>query len=415
MAGPKLPTLAWRNLWRNRRRTLITLFSIAFGVLLAVVSTGIGDSSYTQMIDYASRLGGGHVVVQHEDYADHPSMKSTVRADEAQLEALRAREQVRALAPRISGGVMLATSANNVGAMVIGVDPALEDETTLGLVDSLTQGEMFAAADDPGVILGAKLAENLDVELGKKVVYTVTDKRGEITSGLARVSGILETGAPEIDSAMCLLPIDSLREVLGYEGDESTQIALFLGSHREADAEAAALAGTLGEQAAVLPWHEALPDLAGFVTMKETGNVVLQGIIMVLIAAGIFNTLFVSVMERMREFGILAAIGFSSGQLFALILWESLWVGLCGILAGILLSAGPYWYLSTTGLDLSAAYGESGAQVAGVTMEAILYVELYPPHALVIAGAIVAATMLAGVYPAIRAGRVEPVKAIRLV
>ncbi|MCA9681728.1 MAG: FtsX-like permease family protein [Myxococcales bacterium] len=276
--------------------------------------------------------------------------------------------------------------------------------------------KVFTGTDDPGIILGAKLAENLDLELGKKVVYTVTDKSGEITSGLARVSGILETGAPEIDSATCLLPIDSMRKVLGYEADEATQIAVFLASHRQAADVSAALAGEIGSDTVmVMPWDQALPELAGFITMKQTGNVVLQGIITILIAAGIFNTLFVSVMERLREFGILAAIGFSSRQLFSLILWESLWVALCGIAAGVVLTAWPYWKLSTQGLDYSAALGENGAQISGVTMSPILYVELYPPHALVIAGAIILATMLAGLYPAWRAGRVDPVKVIRIV
>ncbi len=413
MAGPRLPNLAWRNLWRNRRRTLITLFSIAFGTLLAVVSTGLGDASYAEMIDYASRLGGGHVVLQHEDYADHPSLKSTVVADEATLRAIRDRPEVRAVVSRVSGGLMLATSSNNVGAMVLGVDPRREDETTLGLVESLVEGEMFAEPDDKGIILGATLAENLDLEMGKKVVYTITDKSGEITSGLARVSGIIETGTTEFDANMCLLPIDSLREVLGYGPDEATQIAVFVDNHRKAEALAASLSEQLGDREVALPWFEALPDLAGFVAMKEGGNVVLQAIITVLIAAGIFNTLFVSVMERMREFGILAAIGFSSRQLFALVLWESLWVGLCGIAAGILLTAWPYYYLSTTGLDITAMSGGAQTQVAGVTMAPIMYIGLYPPHALVIAGAILLATLTAGLYPAYKAGRVVPVEAIR--
>jgi ABC-type lipoprotein release transport system permease subunit len=285
----------------------------------------------------------------------------------------------------------------------------------LGLVEYLKEGEMFATSEDRGIILGSKLAENLDVELGKKVVYTVSDRKGEISSGLARVTGILETGATEVDSATCLLPIDSFREVLGYESQESTQIAVFLDSHRSADEVAARLDRELGEDVAVLPWHEALPDLAGFVTLKETGNIVLQLIITVLIAAGIFNTLFVSVMERMREFGILAAIGFSARQLFSLVLWESLWVALCGIVAGVLLTAGPYYYLNTEGIDYSALLGDDQAQIAGVTMSMQLYVELYPPHGLVIAAAIIIATLTAGLYPAFKAGRVEPVEVIRIV
>lgn len=420
MSGPRLPTLAWRNIWRNRRRTLITLFSIAFGTLLAALMTGIGDSSYAEMIDHAARLGGGHVIVQHEGYVELPSLDKTVRAEPELLDAIRAEPEVRAVVPRVVGGVMLATSTNNVGAGIIGVDPAVEDRTTLGLVDSLTEGEMFASADDEGIILGKTLAENLDVTIGKKVVYTVTDKSGEITNGLARVSGILETGAVEIDAGMALLPIDALRGVLGYEPDEVTQLAVFVDDHRVSEPLAARLSeqldARLGEHGAVLPWFIASPDLAGFVTMKVTGTLIFEIIVTVLIAAGIFNTLFVSVMERMRELGILAAIGFSSRQLFSLVIWESLWLGLCGIVAGVLLTAWPYYYFSTTGFDTSAMMGEGGGtQISGVTMSQVLYVELYPDHAAFIALAVVVATLAAGLYPAYKAGRVSPVEAIRIV
>jgi ABC-type lipoprotein release transport system permease subunit len=278
---------------------------------------------------------------------------------------------------------------------------------------------MFTSPDDEGVILGKTLAENLDVGLGNKVVYTVTDKSGEITNGLARVSGIIETGAVEIDAGTCLLPINQFRSLLGYEGDEVTQIAVFLDDHRHAEDVAARLGAQLtsaADEITVLPWFEAQRDLAGFVTMKVTGSLVFELIVTVLVAAGIFNTMFVSVMERMRELGILAAIGFSSRQLFALVVWESVWLGLCGIVAGILLTAWPYHYLSTTGLDTAQMYGNTGgAQISGVTMSQVLYVELHPPHALFIALAIVTATMAAGLYPAFKAGRVSPVESIRIV
>jgi ABC-type lipoprotein release transport system permease subunit len=419
MTGPGLPTLAWRNIWRNRRRTLITLFSIAFGTLLAVLMTGIGDSSYAEMINHAARLGGGHVIVQHRDYLELPSLEKVVRAEPALLDAIAAEPEVRAVVPRIAGAAMLATSTNNVGAAIIGVDPTREDPTTLGLVESITQGQMFAGPDDEGIILGKILAENLELEIGKKVVYTVTDKTGEIANGLARVSGILETGALEVDAGTALLPIDALREVLGYEPNEATQLAIFVDDHRVSAKLAAGLGAKLeaqlGEDAVVLPWFTAQPDLAGFVEMKVTGSLIFQMIVTILIAAGIFNTLFVSVMERMRELGILAAIGFSSRQLFGLVVWESLWLGLCGILAGVLLTAWPYHYFSTVGFDTSVMMGEGTAQVSGVSMSPILYVELYPIHALYIGLAIVFATLAAGLYPAYKAGRVSPVEAIRIV
>ncbi len=414
MKGTALPRLAWRNIWRNRRRTVITLISIAFGSLLAVLFTGLGDSSYGQMIDHAAGLGGGHVVVQHETFADLPTAKKTVHTQSIEAAAMKL-DGVTKVVPRITAASMLSTSANSTGAMIMGIDPQAEDETTLGITKAITKGEMFATKGDKGIILGATLAENLDVTLGKKVVYTLTDQSGEITTGLARVSGIIDTGSPTVDGGICILPLDPLRKTLGYDPDELSQIAIFVDEHRKSAAVAEALAPELGE-AVALPWFEAQPDLAGFIAMKQGGMTFMEIIITVLITAGIFNTLFVSVMERMREFGIMSAIGFSSRQLFGLIMWESLWIAICGLLTGILVVAWPYYYLNTVGINYGEMMGGAeGIEVSGVAMDPILYVSIYPPHALMIAVAIIVATLAAGLYPAWKAGRVEPVETIRLV
>lgn len=418
ISGPRLSTLAWRNIWRNRRRTIITLVSIAFGTLLATLFTGLGDASYADMIDYAAKLGGGHVVIEHPDARRVPSFGKTVTGTDRIREALAEDPRVRAVVPRIRGSVMLATSTNNVGVVVLGIDPTVEGPSTLGFIDAIVEGEMFTG-DGEGIVVGRKLAENLDLALGNKVVFTVTDKSGEIANGLARVTGILETGAPEIDAGTCLLPLPALQRTLGYAEDEVSQIAVFLDDHRPAHAVAAHVRETIlpriGTDATALPWDRAMPEIASFVTMKTTSTLLLELIVTLLIAAGIFNTLFVSVMERMRELGILAAIGFSFGQLFTLVLWESFWIAVCGLVTGVLLTAGPYAYLRTYGIDVAAMSGGQATQVAGVTMSPILYVEIYPNHALVIVAAILLATMAAGLYPAFRAGRVSPVDAIRIV
>jgi len=414
VAGPRLATMAWRNLWRNRRRTVITLVSIAFGAMLAVIFTGLGDASYAQMIDHAARMSGGHVVVQDREYADAPAAKRSLEGAGALRGAALGEADVVRAVPRVTAALMLSTSTTSTGVAAIGIDPALEDRATLGLVEALAEGAFFAAPDERGIILGATLAENLGVTLGKKVVYTTTDKRGEIASGLARVTGIIRTGAASMDAGICLLPIDALRQVLGYAPDEVTQLAVFVDGYRQAPAVAARLGARAGADAAALTWDRSQPELAAFIGMKTGGMLVFEAIMTVLIAAGIFNTLFVSVMERLREFGIMAAIGFSGAQLFGLILWESVWLAICGLVAGVALVAGPYHHLSTVGVDTSKMIAP-GVEVAGVTLDPILRVEIYPPHAVAIAAAIFLTTLLAGLYPAWRASRVVPVETIRIV
>ena len=410
----ELASMAWRNLWRHRRRTLLTLASIAFGVSLAVIFTALGDRTYADMIDLAARMGGGHVTVQHPEFHEAPTLSRSVPGADALAEAAAAEDGVARVVQRVAGNLMLASARKNTGAAFIAYDPAVEDAETLSLLEALVEGGVHADDGAPGIVLGAKLAENLGAGVGRKLVYTATDRSGEIVQEAVRVSGILRTGTPSVDGSLVLLPLESLRRTLGYAPDEAGQVAVFLDDQRSAGTVAARLQARLGDAVAVLPWYERQPELASFIAMKVGGTQFMEGIILLLVAAGIFNTLFVSVMERLREFGVLLAIGFTPGRLFAMVMFESLWLGLVGLVAAGVLVAAPYAYLANVGIDVAAIAGQ-GLEVAGVGMNQAMRVGIYPENAVMIALAALAATLLSGVYPALSAGRVDPVETIRLV
>jgi len=415
MSPRMLARIAWRNLWRNRRRTALTLSSIAFGLFLAVLMTAMQDRNWADMIDLAARLGGGHVTIQNAKFLDAPTLAKTVHGTKAVARSARAQPEVTRVVTRIVGQTLLSTATNSQGAGFVAIDPEQEDSTTLAIANAFTGGSMFPTTEDGGIVLGARLAENLGVTLGKKVVYNMTDKNGDIISGLARVSGIVRTGAPGVDGALCLLPLGTMRRALGYDADEATQVAVFIDDQRKSDDVAARIGATLDSATVALPWHEIQPELAGFIALKVGGANFMKILIAVLIAAGIFNTLFVSVTERMREFGIMLAIGYSPGDLYALVMFESLWLGLVGLVVGAAVIIGPYLYLAHTGVDMSAMVGQGGTEVAGVAVSPIFKVGIFPVNAVVIALAALAATLAAGIYPAWKAGRVAPVETIRLV
>ncbi len=423
MTGLKLAVVAWRNLWRHKRRTLLTLSSIAFGGFLAVLFTALQDRSFADFIDTAARLGSGHVTLQHPDYLDTPRLTRTVQGS-AELRALVTRDSdVARAVERISGQIMLATASDSFGAFFMAYDPELEDASTLSFGEGLTEGAMYTTPHDTGIILGKKLAQNLGLKIGKKVVYTMLDKQGEIVSGMRRLSGVISTGAPSLDAGLCLLPINTVREALGYASDESTAVAVFLSDARQSPAVAQRLNNTLGSggrdaSRVALAWDEIRPELSTFIAMKVGGARFMELIIAILVAAGIFNTLFVSVMERTREFGIMLAIGYSPGQLFGLVMWESLWLGLVGIAASAAMTIGPYMYLVNTGIDMNAIVGGTdgvATEVAGVGFDGTLRVGIFPEHLVIIVLAIVLDTLTAGLYPAWRAGNVVPVESIKLV
>ena len=415
MKGSSLAKMAWRNLWRNRRRTYITLSAIVFGVFMAILMMAMQDRNWDDMIRLAARLGAGHVTIQHPEYLDSPTLTRTVQGTDRLKRLVAEDERVVRVVERITGFNLLSTARENIGAGFIAVAPEQEDEETLSFIEAIVEGEFFSSSTDGGIILGEKLASNLDVELGSKVVYTLTDKEGEIVSALARVSGIVRTGSPSVDAGISLLPIDTVREVVGFAPDEAIQIAAFVEDQRVSDAVVTDLDARVSEDAAVLAWHELQPDLAVFIAMKVGGSVVMTLILAALVAAGIFNTLFVSVMERLREFGIMLAVGFSPGQLFGLIMLESAWLAVIGLAAAAAVTIGPYLYLASTGIDISAMIPADQVEIAGVGMSTTLRVGIYGKNVALIGVSALAAILLSGVYPAWRAGRTDPVETIRLV
>jgi ABC-type lipoprotein release transport system permease subunit len=268
MAGPKLATIAWRNLLRQKRRTFLTLVSIAFGFFMAVLMMSMQDMTFSDFVDTAAQLGSGHVVIHHEEYLDTPSLKRTVRGTAALRELAGQDSRVDRVVERIMGEAMVATTHDSFGAGFIAYDPAMETDDTLHFLEGLVEGEWYATADDKGIILGKVLAANLGAELGDKVVYTLMDKDGEIVAGMGRLSGTIGTGSPQGDASLFLLPLNKARETLGYAADEATHVGVYLHDNRDSAAVAAVLDVKLDEGVEASSWAEVAPDLNAFVAMK---------------------------------------------------------------------------------------------------------------------------------------------------
>jgi len=323
----KLNQLAWRNIWRRKRRTLITAFSIGFGVFLSVTFTGSGDYTYTNMIDMGASMGMGHVTVQPVGYHLKPTLDKRVK-DSAQLhQEIMALPGVSGATVRITGQAMFASARKSVGGAFIAVDPAFETKANNLLLASMIEGSLFTEKAGRGIVIGSKLAKKLKVKIGKKIVYTTTDAHGEIVSNIARISGIFTTGIDMVDGVMALLPIASVQKTLSYEADEATLIAVVIKDQRHAEAMRDVIAA-LPEagDVDVLTWKKSQPDLAGVIAFDKAGNYISQLLVGMLIAVGILNTMLMSVLERTREFGVMMAVGMSPKVLFKLVMVESFWL-----------------------------------------------------------------------------------------
>jgi ABC-type lipoprotein release transport system permease subunit len=405
--------IAWRNLLRSRRRTLITSFSVAFGVLLSVTFTASGDYSYTNMINSSATLGFGHLAVEPPGYNDTPSLaRSLIGADQIRDRAMLVPEVENAYL-RIMGQAMFASGAKSIGGQVIGIEPTVENSEHNIFIRSIVAGALFPDSLSRGVLIGSKMAEKLRLRLGKKLIYTLTDRHGEMVSGISRVSGIFTTGEDTVDSSVILLPMASLAKVLDYRPGEASLVSIFIADQRRTGQVKERLAGLIGgRDREILTWRETQAELAGLIAIDRAGNYLMQGLVGLLIAAGILNTLMMSVMERTREFGMMMAVGMSPLQVVAMVMAESFLIAVLGLLLGVLLTTPWYLYMVRVGIDLSSQIGDDYS-TSGVLVDPVLKFRLFKESAVAIGVGVFGLTMLAGVFPALKAGLVPPVDSIR--
>lgn len=406
--------MALRTLVRNRRRTLITSFSVAFGIFLAVTFTGSGDYSYTNMINTSAAMGFGNISIEASGYNEKPSLSRWIADAGRMSTAVKDMPAVTGAYPRIIGQAMFAAGAKSKGAMVMAIDPERETKKHNFFLRSVVEGELFTDSDGRGALIGREMAEKLNIGLGKKLIITVTDKDGLLASELLRVSGLFQTGDQAADSGIVLVPLNRMRRTLGYGQQGATLVAVYLDDLREIKGVRAAMqknASVYGD-ADILTWRDTQSELSGLIAVDRLFNYLLQLLVGLVIAAGIMNTMLMSVLERTREFGIMMALGMTPGQVVRMVIIESFWLGCLGILLGVLITIPWFYYMSHTGIDLSRHMGEDYS-AGGVLVDPVMKLRLFKESALAILAAVFLLTLSASIYPAIRAGKILPVDTIK--
>jgi ABC-type lipoprotein release transport system permease subunit len=428
--------LAWRNLWRRKRRTFITASSIAFALFLSVTFTGFGDHNYTKMVDMSATMGYGHLTLSKKGYFESPSVGKRLSDTHTILNEVRQFPGVTHAAARIIGQGVFSIGGKSQAGLFIGMNP--KDETpnsnlfvrALRGVTMAANGSLFEGTAGQGAIVGTKMAERMNLKIGKRFIFTTTDIDGDIVSEAMRVVVFFQTGAVGSDGRVVLIPIDTVRAMLRYNQNEATMVSVLIEDQRRADEMRIGLGKKLGltQTAGVMTlnraglfgetvlstWNETQSDIAGFVAVDRAGNYLFQLLMGLMIAAGILNTIMMSVLERKQEFGVVMAIGTSPRQLFLLIMMESVWLFFVGVLLGFLITTPWLLYMGYTGIDLSH-FLQEGGDVGGVSflVDPVLKIRLFQESVFVILGSIFGLTMLAGIYPAWKASRLQPIEAIR--
>lgn len=406
--------LAWRNLWRNKRRTLITIVSISFGFMLTIVFTALSDGSYGRMIDIAAEMGSGHITVEPTEYRDHPGSDKVISNTKELMEKLALFKGVTALMERVVGQGMASSAADSTGMGYIAIDTGKENDNMyffkhIKAGSSLPQEGAYA-------LVGALMAKQLDLRPGKKLVITTTDRHGQVVNFLVKVSGIFSTGVNEADNNLVVMPIGFVRSQIGYNSGESSHVAVYVKQRWDSEAIAKKMMPLTKKYGGVsLPWSVLMPDFSGWIKMDMTSSVIFQVFLFLVIAAGILNTILMGVTERMREFGIMISMGMTPGKIIGLIMAEAFWLALAGLAAGFIITTPVYWYLQVYGIDFSAFLTPGDNTVGGVLFEPLLKAAIIPMHLVNIVLAILALIMTTGLYPAFLAARTNPVDTIKII
>jgi len=409
MGARTILKLAWRNLGRNLRRTIITVAAISLSLAMLVFSSALGDGFHNEMIHEGVSQSAGHVVVQAEGYQHKPDAEKVVANAPSVMHTLEKLVPTATVVPRIFLQGLLTSPANSVGVQVEGVDAPLEAKVN-SFHEKIETGENLKPGDDRGILIGKTLAETLEVGVGDKVVL-MAQQKGQIESRLFRVRGIFHTGNGALDGFFAEIPLVAAQKVLGV-GDGVDQISLHLHDESRTGAVAAEVRRALaGLPLEILPWQEALPELHQFVVIDNGSLYVIVVIIALIVALGILNTVLMSVLERTHEFGVLLAIGMSPRRLAAMVLTESFLIGLVAVLVGAGLGALMSWPLDVYGIDWSKMMGQ-GTEIGGVTIKSVIKGDLSFVKMVIFALMAWALTVLSSLYPMYKASKLRPVEAM---
>ncbi|MCW9088878.1 MAG: ABC transporter permease [Gammaproteobacteria bacterium] len=414
---PLLLMLAWRNIWRHRRRTLITLSSIGIGFGLAVLFIGIGDGSHNSMIRNAIKLGEGHLTVQPDGYQAAPANHKYLAEGQTLQTRLSALGIAGSVEPRISLQVLASTANNSVGAALEGMG-AEDDPRVEMLRPQLVEGEWLEAGDHRGILIGDGMASKLKARVGSKVVLMAGKEGGDSQAHLGRVRGVFDSRVDELDDYLVLSDLRFARYFLEGEGADTasepvTRLAIFLDDPDSMAHWKARIDTALGDDdAVVLDWQEMMPQLVQFIILDDAGNYVFLTLILIMVVFGILNTVLMSVLERTREFGLLRALGISRHHLLWLVFCESLLLSFLAVVIGWLVGGSTHLWFSHHGIDFSALMS-GGTQMMGTFMDPVVYTELSRERVVQLTTIVFAATLASGIYPAIKAARVTPVEALR--
>lgn len=400
-----LLAMAWRNIVRNPRRSLITVSAIAFGLASLLFLWGFNDGAHNSMMRNLQQVIVGSIQIHAKDFFRHPTLIRTVPDMGKVNQLLSQMGEIRRTA-RLRTFALAAGEENSEGLIMLGISPETEPMATR-LHTKVSRGRFLRLDDSQACVMGATTARNLGVHLGDEVVLLAEDRFGSLAADKFRLVGIIESGEMGIDRGLVIVPLGFMQKLLGMEGRIS-EIVIQL-PREELEQTTRMLRDALGNSRyEVLRWYDMYPMMKQWVELENAFYYIFLTIVLVIVAAGVMNTVLMSTLERVHEFGVMMALGCGRLRLAYMVAIESVLIGAIGIGVGTLLGMALVLFFNRVGIDLSAQMDT----VTRFYIDPVIRTEIDLDHLLTTILAVLAAALFAAIVPAVRASRLEPVEAI---
>lgn len=400
--------LAWLNIWRNKRRTIITATSVFFAVLLAIIFRSLTDGVYDNMIHNVVSYSSGYLQIHQKGYWDEQSIDNTFEEDEQLNQEVLKNPKVTHIMPRLQTFALASYDKKTKGVLVLGIDPVKEKEVN-NLHDKIVAGEYIENINDNSVVLGEGLASQLKLKVNDSLVLLGQGYHASSAAAKFRVKGLIKLGAIELNNNVVYMPLQQSQNMFGAE-NRLTSVSVMLDKSTDLEKLKHSLQQTINSDSyEVMSWKEMMPEMDQFIEADSTGHYIIIGVLYFIISFGLFGTLLMMIFERKHELGILIAIGMKKQLLALVLVLEAIMISLIGCITGVIagfliikwFTAHPIHF---TG-ELKDVYEDYG-------IESILYFSSHEKIFIVQTLIVLLLSVLLACYPGYKVMKLKPVEAI---
>ncbi len=400
---------AIRNLLRNRRRTTITLLTMIFGIAVLTLLSALNDGWLSQMKTNFILSYTGHVQIHTNGFEASQHLRDSIKNPAAVTRLMQSYPEISGWTQRIRTSGLASVGGSSAGIQILATDPEQETWVT-SMHEHVTEGEWLRPGMSKDLLLGITIAQTIGAKTGDRVILMTQRPSGEMVSEVFYLLGILETGAPQIDRTLAIIPLNSAQSWLQM-GQTVTDIVIRAEQHEDTNLIVRLFRQQLSEKTfEIMPWQELDPMVRQWLEFSDAYGLVIILVVVILVLTEILNTMLISLHERQKELGVIVAIGTSRRQIFSMLLLEAVLLILIGAALGYLAGSLMVYFFAESGIDLTS-YANA---FQFFYMNPVIHPELTQSSALRILGATLVAALLAGIYPAWKATRLRLSKALRI-